>query len=77
MDFEVWKEAGKTGQIYHVFYGLRTSDEVHEAVKIVASERKVAKLNLLVHQACVVNGKELWIDGYKKGAKRAIAITRR
>lgn len=77
MKYEIWKEPGMSGQVYYVFYGLKTSDQYHEAAKLMAKERKVAKLSLCVHQACIVGGKELWIDGYKAGAKKCIAITRR
>ena len=76
MDFEVWKEPGKTGRTYHVFYGLKTSDEIYKALKETAKDRKCSTLPLYAHTGYVVKGKELWIDGYKKGARNAIVVTR-
>ena len=47
-----------------------------EAVKMIASERKMNKLDLIVHDACI-KGEDLYIDGYIPGTKKAHAITKR
>lgn len=75
MKYETWKEP--TGKAYYVFYGLKNTTQLAEAVRTVAKERKIALNSLNIHQACIVGGKELWIDGYKNGAKIAIAIARK
>lgn len=76
MNYELWTEPGQTGRKYYVFTGLKTSDQIAEAVKMIASERKMNKLDLIVNDACI-KGEDLYIDGYIPGTKKAHAITKR
>ena len=42
MNYETWREPGKTGRTYYIFFGLKDTKELEAAAKIIATERKIA-----------------------------------
>ena len=77
MKYETWREPGKTGRAYYVFFGLKNTKEIEEAARLVASDRKIS----IKHISSVfawIKGTDLYIgNGPVVGAKKAIAFYRR
>ena len=76
MNHEVWREPGKTGRTYYVFFGLKTTKELDEAVKTFAREHKTSIKNVRYSTAWI-KGENLYLGrGPVVGARKAIAVYR-
>lgn len=58
MQYEVWREPGKTGKTYFVFDAkVKTADAIHETAKA----RKMAEKRLTAYVGFIRRGKDLFI----------------
>lgn len=76
MEYEIWQDPGSCGRKYYVFYGLKDSAQMAEAMHLIAQECKVSVKNIAFHEASVFRGKELYI-GRKPGARKCFVLTRK
>ena len=77
MNYEEWNEPGKTGRRYYIFYGLKSTKELAEAVGIIARDKKIGAAKLEFKTAWI-KGEDLYIGkGPVVGAKKAVAIFRK
>lgn len=76
MNYETWREPGAKGKTYLIFFGLKNTKEIEEAVKTFAREHKTAVKNVGFCTAWV-KGEDLYLgNGPVVGAKKAIAVYR-
>ena len=77
MKYDEWKEPGKTGKAYYIFWGLKSVKQVAEAVGIIAREKKIGA-DKLEFSTAWIKGEDLYIGkGPVVGAKKAVAIFRK
>lgn len=77
MNYETWREPGKTGRTYYIFFGLKDTKELEAAAKIIATERKIA-VKKIGFSTAWIKGDDLYLgNGPVVGAKKAIAFYRR
>lgn len=77
MNYETWREPGKTGRTYYVFFGLKTTQQLVEAAETVARVRKISTSKVSAETAWI-KGNDLYLGkGPVVGAKKAMAFYRR
>lgn len=76
MNYETWREPGAKGKTYLIFFGLKDTEEIVEAIKTFAREHKTAVKNVGCCFAWV-KGEDLYLgNGPVVGARKAIAVYR-